>query len=69
MTTPDEIAHDRLLWDTDSVSAGRALKTRAVERGMTDTGRHPEAIVGGDRLEAHLVDPSLRIYDCTTYLR
>lgn len=31
--------------------------------------RHPEAIVTGDWLEAHLGDPDLRIYDCTTYLR
>jgi thiosulfate/3-mercaptopyruvate sulfurtransferase len=36
---------------------------------MTDTWRHPEAIVSGDWLEAHLADPELRIYDCTTYLR
>lgn len=31
--------------------------------------KHPEAIVTGDWLEAHLSDPDLRIYDCTTYLR
>jgi thiosulfate/3-mercaptopyruvate sulfurtransferase len=36
---------------------------------MTETWRHPEAIVSGDWLEAHLDDPNLRIYDCTTYLR
>jgi thiosulfate/3-mercaptopyruvate sulfurtransferase len=38
-------------------------------RAMTETWRHPEAIVSGDWLEAHLADPDLRIYDCTTYLR
>lgn len=32
------------------------------------TYRHPEALVSGDWLEAHLDDPSLRIYDCTFYL-
>ena len=31
--------------------------------------QHPEAIVSADWLEANLSDPSLRIYDCTTYLR
>ena len=31
--------------------------------------RHPEAIVSGEWLEAHLGDPGLRIFDCTTYLR
>jgi thiosulfate/3-mercaptopyruvate sulfurtransferase len=36
---------------------------------MGETWRHPEAIVSGDWLEAHLGDPALRIYDCTTYLR
>lgn len=36
---------------------------------MTETWRHPEAIVDGDWLEAHLADPDLRVYDCTTYLR
>ena len=36
---------------------------------MTDTWHHPEAIVSGDWLEAHLADPNLRIYDCTTYPR
>ena len=35
---------------------------------MTFTWRHPEAIVSGGWLEAHLSDPELRIYDCTTYL-
>jgi 3-mercaptopyruvate sulfurtransferase SseA len=29
---------------------------------------HPEALVTGAWLEAHLADPSLRIFDCTTYL-
>ena len=36
---------------------------------MTETWHYPEAIVDGDWLEAHLGDPDLRIYDCTTYLR
>lgn len=36
---------------------------------MTATYKHPDAIVTGDWLEANLSDPSLRIYDCTTYLR
>lgn len=36
---------------------------------MTDIWHHPEAIVSGDWLEAHLADPDLRVYDCTTYLR
>ena len=36
---------------------------------MTEIWRHPEAIVCGEWLEAHLRDPNLRIYDCTTYLR
>ena len=31
--------------------------------------RHPEALVQTDWLEAHLHDPDLRIFDCTTYLR
>lgn len=31
--------------------------------------QHPEALVTADWLEAHLADPALRIYDCTTYLR
>lgn len=29
---------------------------------------HPEAIVDTDWLEAHLDDPSLRVFDCTTHL-
>lgn len=29
---------------------------------------HPDALVSGDWLEAHMHDPGLRIYDCTTYL-
>ena len=38
---------------------------------MTATTRyaHPEAIVGTDWLAANLRDPSLRVFDCTTYLR
>lgn len=36
---------------------------------MTDAWKYPDAIVSGDWLEANLSDPSLRIYDCTTYLR
>ena len=37
---------------------------------MTDTPRYayPEAIVSTDWLAANLADPSLRIFDCTTYL-
>jgi thiosulfate/3-mercaptopyruvate sulfurtransferase len=36
---------------------------------MSDTRfRHPEALISADRLEAHLGDPDLRVYDCTTYL-
>lgn len=31
--------------------------------------RHPEALVQTDWLEAHLRDPDLRIFECTTYLR
>jgi thiosulfate/3-mercaptopyruvate sulfurtransferase len=31
--------------------------------------RHPEALVQTDWLEAHLHDPDLRIFECTTYLR
>jgi thiosulfate/3-mercaptopyruvate sulfurtransferase len=30
---------------------------------------HPEALVQTDWLEAHLADPDLRIFECTTYLR
>ena len=30
---------------------------------------HPEALVQTEWLEAHLHDPDLRIYECTTYLR
>jgi thiosulfate/3-mercaptopyruvate sulfurtransferase len=30
---------------------------------------HPEALVQTDWLEAHLGDPDLRIFECTTYLR
>ena len=29
---------------------------------------HPDALVSTDWLEAHLADPNLRIFDCTTYL-
>jgi thiosulfate/3-mercaptopyruvate sulfurtransferase len=29
---------------------------------------HPEAMVGTEWLEAHLSDPTLRVFDCTTYL-
>ncbi|MEM7423154.1 MAG: rhodanese-like domain-containing protein [Pseudomonadota bacterium] len=36
---------------------------------MSEHWRYPEAIVDGDWLAANLEDPSLRIYDCTTYLR
>jgi thiosulfate/3-mercaptopyruvate sulfurtransferase len=31
--------------------------------------RHPEALVQTDWLDAHLADPDLRIFECTTYLR
>ena len=31
--------------------------------------RHPEALVQTDWLDAHLGDPDLRIFECTTYLR
>lgn len=31
--------------------------------------KYPEAIVDGDWLQAHLDNPDVRIYDCTTYLR
>ncbi|MGH6917631.1 MAG: sulfurtransferase [Geminicoccaceae bacterium] len=31
--------------------------------------RHPEALVSTAWLAAHLVDPDLRIFECTTYLR
>jgi thiosulfate/3-mercaptopyruvate sulfurtransferase len=31
--------------------------------------RHPEALVPTDWLEAHLHDPDLRIFECTTHLR
>lgn len=31
--------------------------------------RYPDALVETDRLADHLGDPSLRLYDCTTYLR
>ena len=30
---------------------------------------HPEALVQTDWLEAHLQDPDLRIFECTTWLR
>ncbi len=30
--------------------------------------QHPEAIVSGEWLEAHLGDPGLRVYDCTFHL-
>ncbi|MGH6897441.1 MAG: sulfurtransferase [Geminicoccaceae bacterium] len=30
--------------------------------------RHPEALVQTDWLEAHLRDPDLRVFECTTYL-
>jgi thiosulfate/3-mercaptopyruvate sulfurtransferase len=30
---------------------------------------HPEALVQTDWLEAHLHDPDLRVFECTTYLR
>lgn len=37
---------------------------------MTETPRfaHPDAIVSTDRLAAQAGDPSLRVFDCTTYL-
>lgn len=35
---------------------------------MTLHFRHPEALVTGAWLEAHLDDPQLRVFDCTTYL-
>ena len=31
--------------------------------------RHPEALVSTAWLAAHLDDPDLRIFECTTYLR
>ena len=31
--------------------------------------QNPNALVSGDWLEAHLSDPDLRIFDCTSYLR
>jgi thiosulfate/3-mercaptopyruvate sulfurtransferase len=34
-----------------------------------DPDRHPEALVPTDWLAAHLRDPNLRIFECTTYLR
>jgi thiosulfate/3-mercaptopyruvate sulfurtransferase len=33
------------------------------------TDHHPEALVQTDWLEAHLHDPDLRIFECTTHLR
>jgi thiosulfate/3-mercaptopyruvate sulfurtransferase len=33
------------------------------------TDRHPEALVETDWLDAHLHDPELRIFECTTWLR
>ena len=36
---------------------------------MTAAFKYPEAIVTAEWLAANLSDPSLRIYDCTTYLR
>jgi thiosulfate/3-mercaptopyruvate sulfurtransferase len=36
---------------------------------MMIADRHPEALVQTDWLEAHLADPDLRIFECTTYLR
>jgi thiosulfate/3-mercaptopyruvate sulfurtransferase len=33
------------------------------------TDRHPEALVDTDWLTAHLDDPDLRIFECTTWLR
>jgi len=35
---------------------------------MSDAYRYPEALVNGEWLEANLGDPSLRVFDCTTYL-
>jgi thiosulfate/3-mercaptopyruvate sulfurtransferase len=35
---------------------------------MIEAYRHPEALVDGEWLEANLGDPSLRVFDCTTYL-
>ena len=35
---------------------------------MSDVYRYPEALVSGEWLEANLDDPSLRVFDCTTYL-
>lgn len=35
---------------------------------MTEAWRHPEAIVEGAWLEAHLGEPDLRVYDCGTHL-
>jgi thiosulfate/3-mercaptopyruvate sulfurtransferase len=39
-----------------------------METKMTDW-LYPDAVVEGDWLAAHLDDPELRIYECTTYLR
>ena len=36
---------------------------------MSASYRYPDAIVSTEWLAAHLSDPTLRIYDCTTYLR
>ena len=36
---------------------------------MTEAWRHPQAVVTGEWLHAHLSDPTLRIFDCTTCLR
>jgi thiosulfate/3-mercaptopyruvate sulfurtransferase len=36
---------------------------------MTMRDHHPEALVQTEWLEAHLADPDLRIFECTTYLR
>jgi thiosulfate/3-mercaptopyruvate sulfurtransferase len=36
---------------------------------MTVRDHHPEALVETEWLEAHLADPDLRIFECTTYLR
>jgi len=35
---------------------------------MTPAYQHPDAIVSTDWLAANLADPSLRIFECTTYL-
>ena len=35
---------------------------------MTLAYRHPDAIVSTDWLSEHLSDPSLRVFECTTYL-